>query len=706
MRNQSTLQNAFVLHDRPLTPDAANPSEIAEIDALLALVRLTFEVPAAEIALDGKPRATASQPPSMRFEASAPLTLPDGRAIGSLTLRDTRARRLTREQTQTLADLASMAAGMLRRAQDTETMARLLRDREVALAHSHKIFERASVAAKIGVWECDLAFESLRWSDVVYDIFELPRGSPIDRAQILDFYAPESRNRLDVLRRKAIEECGGFTLDAKIKTCNGQERWIRITLTVEAANGVAVRIFGMKQDITEEKALGERTRYLAEFDSLTGLANRASFQSTLNRPRPSDGGDPRCALMLIDLDGFKPINDTFGHAHGDECLKQIARRLRDSGRSAELVARIGGDEFAILLGSDFDRQAIEALAEAILHRLRDPIAWQGQSFQLGASIGVAIPDGTRPYTPSELFIEADLALYAAKAAGRSTFRVFTADMKRKAERRSEIVEAIGQGITAEELDLFYKPKLCLLTKRLSGFEALFRWRRPDGSIASADEFQDAFEDPGLSARLGQWAVDKVVRQASAWAEEGRDFGHIAVNLSAPQIRDPRFAADLIERISDFGLRPDMIEIEVAESLFLSEAAHIGATLARLRSGGIRVALDDFGRGLGSLTQLRTYPIDSVKLGRSLVGHCLASVHDRAVIEATIGLCSRLAIDIVAEGIETIEQLECLKAMGCRTGQGLHFGAPLPASQAAAWHRPKMPKEAAAINRPEEKRAQR
>ncbi|HDZ73935.1 MAG TPA: diguanylate cyclase [Aurantimonas coralicida] len=318
-----------------------------------------------------------------------------------------------------------------------DAQALLIEQQTAALAHSRKIFERASAAARIGVWECNLDDQTLVWTDVVYDIFELPRGSALDRTEILECYPQGSRKTLEMLRCRALEERSGFSLDAEITTMKGRLRWIRITATVECDDdGVAVRIFGMKQDITEEKIISDQMRYLAEFDVMTGLRNRSQFQSRLS---DLSGGDadrnPIGALMLVDLDGFKQVNDTYGHALGDQCLKEVAQRLGKACREAELVARIGGDEFGVLLGADLDQRAIEELAGIIVAALSRPVDRCGHSLELGASVGIARVDA---WTPSELFIHADAALYAAKAAGRNTFRMFDPAMMQTVEDRAPL----------------------------------------------------------------------------------------------------------------------------------------------------------------------------------------------------------------------------------------------------------------------------
>ena len=328
------------------------------------------------------------------------------------------------------------AAEIRRLRTELAAQSRLISDQARILSERQKIFDQASAAARLGIWQCDLADEALTWTDTVYDIFGLPRGSRVDRRTTLLCYTPESLAALTRLRNKAIAERGGFNLDAEIVTITGSRRWIRLTATVECENGVAVRIFGMKQDITEEKIQADRTRYLAEFDVMTGLANRSQFQVRLAELCDAGNPDDRTvgmasdgALLLVDLDGFKQVNDTFGHAYGDECLQEAARRLADVCREAHLVARIGGDEFAILVDWAAGGRGVEALAASIVQALRVPADRDGHSLTLGASVGIARAAGC---TPSELFIRADAALYAAKAAGRNAFRLFSPVMLKAA----------------------------------------------------------------------------------------------------------------------------------------------------------------------------------------------------------------------------------------------------------------------------------
>jgi diguanylate cyclase (GGDEF)-like protein len=288
--------------------------------------------------------------------------------------------------------------------------------RHTAVA-SADIFEQASVAARMGIWQCELPSERLTWSDGTYDLFGLPRGSGIMRSEILRSYSEESLAHLKRVRGNAIEAGSGFRFDAEIRTPDARKRWIRISATVERRNGEPVRLFGIKQDVTEEKRLLEQMRYLAEHDVMTGLANRTQFQARLTEICEPEGLGG--ALMLIDLDGFKEVNDTFGHDVGDECLVEIARRLSAECDSADLVARIGGDEFAVLFDPTASRQRIDDIAQRIIDVAEMSMNCSGRIFKVGASIGYAFIDGE---TPEAVFTRADRALYAAKAAGRHTFR--------------------------------------------------------------------------------------------------------------------------------------------------------------------------------------------------------------------------------------------------------------------------------------------
>jgi len=312
-------------------------------------------------------------------------------------------------------------AAVIRQRRQIEAQMQTIADYAAIDEQRRSLFDRASATARIGIWQCNLVDGSLSWTNGVYDLFEIPRHTPVTRETSLALYSETSRREMEAARARAIATCSDFALDAEIVTTTGKRRWMRLTGAVESRDGVAHRIFGMKQDITEEKLLADRTRYLAEFDVMTGLDNRSLFQAHL---AALDEGRSRIgALLLVDLDGFKQINDTYGHALGDECLKEAATRLVESCGGADLVARIGGDEFAVLLDAGMTPADVDMLATGIVEMMRRPVTRLGQALRLGASVGVACHRGG---TSEDLFRQADTALYAAKAAGRATSRTYAA----------------------------------------------------------------------------------------------------------------------------------------------------------------------------------------------------------------------------------------------------------------------------------------
>jgi diguanylate cyclase (GGDEF)-like protein len=316
----------------------------------------------------------------------------------------------------------STAAAIARLSAQVERQARAIRGYETAIRRSRDVFERASAAAHLGLWECDLATEALQWSGGTYDMFAIPRDRPLKREQTLVRYPTESLKTLDDIRRRAIAERSSFNLDTEIVTPAEGRRWIRITATVECTADRATRLLGFKQDITEERVRWERTRRLADFDALTGLANRSQFQAGLSEACGDDGGPAAGGiLLLVDLDGFKEVNDSLGHTASDECLKEAARRLATVCNEAKIVARIGGDEFAVLLGPSEKVGSPGLLAKQVVATMGRTIRYEWRRFRVGASIGLATLRGCRS---DEALKRADAALYAAKAAGRNTFRWF------------------------------------------------------------------------------------------------------------------------------------------------------------------------------------------------------------------------------------------------------------------------------------------
>ncbi|WP_238232227.1 MULTISPECIES: diguanylate cyclase domain-containing protein [Methylobacterium] len=419
-------------HSGAPIPWSANPAACR-----LQVMAASGTVVVPDIDLEADSVQAASGRPRIRFYAGIPLMSETGRPFGVLSLVHSQPRWLSAVHVRAFEDLAAELAPVAARRCDDITIERLrdrlekqaltIRAQAEEMAQGRGTFERAAAGARVGIWECALHDDGLTWTDQVFDLFEIPRGARLARHTTLDCYTQASREVLERTRSAAIAGRRGFRLDTEIVTLKGRRRWIRLTAATDCRDGVPVRLFGMKQDITEQTLLLERTRYLAEFDVMTGLANRASFEARL-ADLGADRRDraPVAALLLVDLDGFKRINDGFGHALGDACLQEAARRLGTVCTGADLVARIGGDEFAVLLGRGAGDSATEVLADAIVAALSQPMQCGAHAFRIGASVGIAPVVG--PCTPSDLFTQADTALYAAKAAGRGTFRIFDAGM--------------------------------------------------------------------------------------------------------------------------------------------------------------------------------------------------------------------------------------------------------------------------------------
>ncbi|WP_188914658.1 putative bifunctional diguanylate cyclase/phosphodiesterase [Salinarimonas ramus] len=544
-----------------------------------------------------------------------------------------------------------------------------------ALAHSRKVFARASEAAKIGVWECDLATQAITWTDGVYDIFDIPRGEPVDRARALAAYDPASARELEAVRSAAIDARTGFSLDARIRTERGNVRWMRVTASIECEDGRAVRIFGMKQDITEEKTLAERTRFLAECDPLTGLANRALFHARLADALTS--GTEGLALLLVDLDGFKAVNDTYGHHAGDLCLVAVAERLRDACGADALVARIGGDEFAILV-ADVD---VEALAARIVEDAERPIPHGASALKLGASVGIARAADAMG-REAELFTDADLALYAAKRTGRGCYRVYDPAMRRVENARIAVIGAVSDALAAGRLDLHYQPLVSLPSGAVLGSEALLRLATPEGDLLPARSLAAAFEDADLSRRIGRFVLERVLDQAARWARGGLRHGRISINLAEEEARAADFAPTLLAGLERAGLAPGAIAVEVPEDVFARADPDLVAALACLRANGVRIAIDDFGAAFASLAQLRFCPVDIVKVDAAFVGALDPGSSERIVVEALVHAASGLGVELVAKNVESRELGSRLSAIGFSAAQGHAWHPALPASDLA------------------------
>jgi diguanylate cyclase (GGDEF)-like protein/PAS domain S-box-containing protein len=443
------------------------------------------------------------------------------------------------------------------------------------------------------------------------------------------------------------------------------------------ANGTFRGYRGVDRDITERKRIAERLAQLAHHDSLTGLPNRALFLDRLQAAIEHVQHRGRhIAVLLFDLDRFKLINDTLGHAAGDRLLQSVAQRLTGALREDDTVARLGGDEFVILLVDVARRDDVAQVAQKLLDTLAAPHSIDGRELFVTTSIGVSVFPGDGADSAS-LMKHADIAMYRAKAKGRNNFQLYLPDMSEATPRRLAIETELRYALEREELELHYQPRVDLHTGKLVSFEALLRWQRPGFGRVSPSEFVPILEETGLIVQVGEWVLRSACGQVRRWHAQLGMEPHISVNLSPRQLRQHDFARAVERVLSDTGLAPAYLELELTESMLLEHTSHTIALLEELQGMGLRFAVDDFGTGYSSLAYLKRFPISSLKIDRSFVEDIETGQDSGAIARTVIAMAHSLGMRAVAEGVETRAQLEFLKRHGCDEGQGYWFSKPQP-----------------------------
>jgi diguanylate cyclase (GGDEF)-like protein len=460
-------------------------------------------------------------------------------------------------------------------------------------------------------------------------------------------------------------------------------RWLRLSgRPIHDATGAAIGFRGVASDITTEKASKQRIAYLASHDALTGLRNRASFGEALEEAfeeRTQVGGT--ICLFWLDLDGFKEVNDRRGHVAGDRLLVDVARRITEAAGAQGLVARIGGDEFAVVMRHIEVEMAL-SLGSRLIHAIGQPLSLDGDSLRIGVSVGIAFA-GPDVDAPERLISAADLALYRAKAGGRNTVRVFDASMRARARRRRELRQGLGTAIERGELELHYQPIVTAVGRRVAGFEALLRWRHPELGLLLPGDFIPLAEVGGAIHEIGAWVAREACRTAAAWP----DPLFVTINLSPDQFRSPDLLAEIDAAVRAARLAPRRLEAELTEGVLIDDAVDVARKLHALRDIGITTALDDFGTGYSSFGYLTTFGFNRLKIDRALVHRGESDARARRVLEAIVAMSRALGIETTGEGVETARHVDVLCELGCDLLQGYHISRPLPAGALADWLRP-------------------
>jgi len=468
----------------------------------------------------------------------------------------------------------------------------------------------------------------------------------------------------------------GVGSDLYLEHKEGHEVPVDVSLTpVDTVDGTVVA--AMVQDISERKASEEKILHQAHFDSLTGLPNRFLALDRLTQLLvDTQRNDELVAVLFLDLDDFKKVNDSLGHETGDKLLVEVASRLNKVTRGGDTVGRFGGDEFIILLGGLDSAEDASPIAESILNNFRTAFKIDDRELMMTISAGIAVfpADGD---SASELLRNADSAMYHSKNLGRNTYSYFTHEMNRDISRRFSLEEQMHGALVRDEFEVFYQPKIDLVTNQIMGAEALLRWNNPVVGNVSPVEFIPIAEQTGLIVPIGQFVLKQAIRQTALWRKSMSADFHIAINLSPRQFRDAGIIPSIREAMNKYNLPSHCVEMEITEGVLMSGHNYINDALTELSQLGVSIAMDDFGTGYSSLGYLRNYPFNVLKVDRSFVNDITVDEGGRELTNAAIAMAHALKLKVVAEGIETEEQLVALKKMGCDYGQGYLFGKPVP-----------------------------
>jgi len=563
-----------------------------------------------------------------------------------------------------------------------------LRQSEAQLASAQRL-------AHLGSWSAGVANGKLHASREFRRIFDLERGDePLDAAAVLARIHPGDRDRVAKALRRCRRDGTPFRLDHRSVPIRGTERVLHTQAKRSTASDGELHLEGTVQDITERKLVEEQVRFLAYHDSLTGLGNRRLFHDhlALSIQRSHSERDV-VGLLLIDLDGFKLVNDTLGHSLGDQLLRSVAERVVEALRAGDAqptaleetappgVARIDGDEFAVALAGISGPQDAGRLARRILHRLERPFDLEGHELTVSAAIGIATwpADGRDAET---LLRNCDTAMVHAKEQGRNTYQFFSESMNAVVFKRLVLENKLRKAIERDELELQFQPRVDLRTGRVAAFEALARWRDPDLGMVSPSEFIPLAEETGLIVAIGDWVLEAAIGQIVKWESEGPRGLRLSVNLSGHQLRDNTFAGRVADQIARRGIDPRQLELEITETTLMAEESHVVEALEELRALGVGISLDDFGTGYSSLSHLRRLPLDTLKIDRSFVRLVDEEPDDASLLGAIVSMARVLRLCVVVEGVETRKQLDLLRELGCDEIQGHLMSPAVPAADVA------------------------
>lgn len=619
--------------------------------------------------------------PGIRFYAGCPLSIEDGLNVGTLCLIGFEPREFSAGDIEALKKLGAAVEGLMTAQRKHNAAIRVAQEASVLVTDLQKrqsLLRQVEDLAGIGAWSYSLSTGELHWSEEVFRIHELPIGEMPVINRALDFYPEPDRSLVQHALLQTFEDGAPLSFEADFITVKGNRRRVRSTGDrITDASG-EVFIVGVFQDITQQAAHEQHLWNLANLDRLTGLPNRERFlgvaEAQLRRV-----ADQKLSLLLIDIDGFKKINDTFGHEVGDQLVKIVTDRLRAIPNTKGELFRLSGDEFAILLPLN-DQPRLTRLCEKILKAVKRPIALSGHRVSVTCSIGVCTT-AAEGWTVNELLKSADLALREVKRSARGTYEFYGERQESGLTIRLAAISRVLNAVAEDRLLPFFQEEIDLASGQRSGFEALVRIVDKDGRTVMPAEFWPAFSDLDCARAISEQVLTKTLMQMSRWAKLGVNYGVVGINVSEVCIRERNYADHVLIQLRRYGISPETLMIEITETVILAEGEEVVLeNIQNLKKAGCKIALDDFGTGYASLSHLRDYPIDYVKIDRSFIQGLPAHQENRKIVIALVQLCKSLGLKVVAEGIEDLHTASILREMNCDIGQGFLFGPPKNASE--------------------------
>jgi len=555
---------------------------------------------------------------------------------------------------------------------------------EAALRESESQLRLAMEAAQMGMWYWEADTDRFTHSEGLNVLFGRPvEAGSVDYRVLQERMHTDDRDLFAATLRHAIKHGGDFQVDYRVVWPDTSVHWIANRAHVHRGpDGRAQRVIGVAMNITDRKMAEQRVAHMAHHDALTGLPNRVLLRDRIQQAiAQGHRAGSQVAVLFLDLDRFKTINDSLGHQLGDRLLQSVASRILVCVREGDTVSRVGGDEFVIVVPGIATSGDGAAVATKILEVLASAFHLHGNDLHVSTSIGIALypSDGADAET---LMRNADTAMYHAKDMGRGNYQFFTQHMNVAAQQRLALDNALRRAVEANEFELQYQPLFDLRDRSVTGFEALLRWHPPGGAaVVPPGQFIAAAEESGLIVPIGEWVLTEAMREAAAWQVGGKPYS-LSVNVSAKQLARPAFVTRLRQLLEETAVNPGLVELEITESVIIAGGGEAQDALHEIAKLGVGIAIDDFGTGYSGLAYLKRFPIDTVKIDQSFVRDLTVDPEDAAIVTAIVAMARSLDVDVVAEGVETEEQLEELKRLGCRRAQGYLLARPMSAAAVA------------------------